>query len=330
MKKNLKIIGIIELGGTINSISEHPDSEFYKGPSSSVSSFIGELVLKDDIKIVIDTFSQKISHEITIEDLLALASRIQSFLDNDEFSGIVVTMGTNTLEDVAWFIGLVVQSMKPIVFTGAHYPQNGLMFDGKRNLFNAIQIASSDSAMQLGVLVAFNDYVVTARDAVKSNPGLTNHFAMEGRGIIGHVVGNQFFLQSKPIHKHTWQSEFSISGINSLPKVSIVYAHLGMDDFLINALITYGVSGIISAGFGKGYQPNHISQALKKAVQSDIPVVRCSRSGCGYTSIDKVYDEKYGFIVAKGLPPHKSSLLLSLALNRTRDINELQQIFDEY
>lgn len=330
MKNSRKVIGIIELGGTISSVSEHPTSEFYKGPSNSVSSFIDEFALNTHIKIVMDKFSKKISHEITIEDLIALANRIQSLLDSNECDGVIVTIGTNALEDVAYFIGLAVQSMKPIVFTGAHYPQNSLAFDGKRNLFNAIQIASSNNAMQLGVLVTFNDYVVTARDAVKNNPGLINNFATEGRGIIGYVIGNQFVLQSKPIYKHTYQTEFSLLGISNLPKVSIIYAHLGMDDFLINALISSGVSGIISAGFGKGYQSNYISLALKKAVQLGIPVVRCSRSGCGYTSIDENYDNKYGFIVAKGLSPHKSSLLLSLALTRTSNINRLQQIFEEY
>lgn len=330
MKKNQKVIGIIELGGTISSMSDHAISEFYKGPVSSVSSFIDEFDLTDDIKIVIHQFSQIISHEITIEDLVALAKKIENFLKSDEYDGIIVTIGTNALEDVAYFIGLVVRSKKPIVFTGAHYPQNSLAFDGKRNLYNAIQIASSSEAKQLGVLVTFNDYVVIARDATKNNPGLNSHFAAEGRGVIGHVIGNQLVLLSKPIYKHTYQSEFSLAGINNLPQVCIIYAHLGMDASLINALITSGVSGIISAGFGKGYQSNNISLALKKAAQSGIFVVRCSRSGFGHTSIDKNYDDKYGFIVAKGLSPHKSSLLLSLALSKTKDINKIQQIFEEY
>ncbi len=184
--------------------------------------------------------------------------------------------------------------------------------------------------MKLGVLVTFNDYVITARDAVKTTPGLNSNFALEGIGVIGHVIGGQFILKSTPMYKHTFQSEFSLFGLNDLPKVSIIYAHLGMDDFLINACIAFGISGIVSAGFGKGYQPTHISQALAKAAQLNIPIVRCSRFGVSYTSIDQAYDEKYGFIVAKGLSPHKSSLLLSLALNKTREISQLQQIFEEY
>jgi len=330
VKKKLKVIGIIELGGTISSRGEHATSEFYNGPVGSVSSFIGEYGLTDEINIILHQFSQIISHELTVEELIVLAKKIQYLLDSKEYDGIVITIGTNALEDVAYFIGLVVRSKKPIVFTGAHYPQNSLAFDGKRNLYNAIIIASAVKAMQLGVLVAFNDYVVTARDATKNNPGLNSHFAVEGRGIIGHVIGNQFVLLSKPVYKHTYQSEFSIHAIQSLPKIFVIYAHLGIDEFIINTLITSGVSGIISAGFGKGYQSSNISQALKNAAQSGIPVVRCSRSGFAYTSIDKNYDDKYGFIVAKGLSPHKSSLLLSLALSETRDTARIQKIFEEY
>ncbi len=247
-----------------------------------------------------------------------------------KYNGIVITIGTNALEDVAYFIGLVVKSSKPIVFTGAHFPQNSLMFDGNRNLFNAIHIASSEHAQKLGVLVTFNDYVVTARDAVKSTPGLTNNFSVEGNGIIGHMIGGQFILKSMPIYRHTYQSYFDLPEENHLPNVSIIYGHIGMDDSLIQASIASGISGIISAGFGKGYQPEHISLALEKAVRLGIPVVRCARSGCGYTGIDQAHDNKYGFVVSKGLSPHKSSLLLALTLTLTTDIDRIQQIFEEY
>lgn len=330
MKNGLMVIGIIELGGTINSVSENPISEFYSGPCASVSHFIHELNLENNIHLVIEKFSQIISHEITIKSLIELANRIQSILDNDEFDGVVITTGTNALEDIAYFIGLVVKSIKPIVFTGAHYPQKSLAFDGKRNLINAILIASANSAMKLGVLVTFNDCVVTARDAIKNTPGLSTNFAAGGEGIIGYVIDGKFILKSIPIYKHTYQSEFCISELTNLPKISIIYAHLGMDESLINALIDLGVAGIVSAGFGKGYQASHISHALNKAVQAGIPVVRCSRSGSGYSGIDKNHDGKYGFIVANHLSPHKSSLLLSLAISKTKDIDRIQQFFEEY
>lgn len=330
MSTPAKKIGIIELGGTINCLNEQPDSEFYNGPVSSISSFIEELNLEANLHIFIESITQKISHEITVPDLIKIANRIQTLLEQEECCGIVVTMGTNALEDVAYFMGLVIKTKKPIVFTGAHYPQNSLAFDGKKNLFNALCIAKDQNAESLGVLVTFNDYVITARDAVKSTPGLLNNFSMEGIGVIGHVIGGKLILKSKPIYRHTHRSEFSLQGQHSLPKIAIIYSHLGMDDVLINAVINNGISGIISAGFGKGYQPGYISHALEKAVNSGIAVVRCSRLGYGYTGIDKNYDEKYGFVVAKGLSPHKSSLLLSLSLTVTQDANRIQKMFEEY
>lgn len=326
MSRVLKTIGIVELGGTINSISEQPFSEFYKGPSISISSLIKEFRLEDSVEIHVHSLTQKISHELTITDLIKLANVIQDLLDNCNYDGVVVTLGTNALKDVSYFIGLTVKTEKPIVFTGAHYPQNSLAFDGVRNLFNAINIASSAHATKMGVLITFNDYVVTARDAVKNNPGLNSSFATEGNGVIGHVVGGQFIPKSKSLYR----SEFFISEQQTLPKVTIIYAHLDMDDSLIKASIASGVSGIISAGFGNGYQAKNITLALQEAVRIGIIVVRCARAGCAHTSVDETYDKKYGFVVSKGLSPHKSSILLSLALTLTRDLNKIQQIFDEY
>lgn len=330
IKDKQVIIGIIELGGTINSSSENPAAEFYKKPSASIFSIVEELNIKSNITLFIDSFAQIISHEITSQTLIKLAKRIQTLLNEPKVNGIVVTSGTNALEDIAYFIGLVVRTIKPIVFTGAQFPRGSLAFDGRRNLFNAIQIASSKDAIDLGVLVTFNDYVVTAREATKTTPGLTNHFSTEGAGIVGHIISGKFVLKSKPIYRHTAKSEFSIEKIDNLPSIAIIYAHLLMDEFLINASITSKVSGIISAGYGKGYQNEIISQALKKAVLAGIPVVRCSRSGCGYSGIDKNYDNKYGFIVATNLSPHKASLLLSLILDRTNDPKKMQNAFEEY
>lgn len=126
------MIGLIELGGTIGSMAEHASAEFYKGPVNSIASFIDEYDLNATIKIVMHQFSQIISHELIIDALLALTKKIQALLDSDAYHGIIITMGTNALEDVAYFTGLVVRTKKPIVFTGAHYPQNSLAFDGKK------------------------------------------------------------------------------------------------------------------------------------------------------------------------------------------------------
>ncbi len=326
----IKNISILELGGTICSIAAHPTSEFYKGATSSVAEFLDDFNLSDRINITLERYSKKISHEFSIDELIELSMKMQNTLNSPACDGIVISMGTNALEDIAYFVGLVVQTRKPIVFTGAHFPQNSLNFDGKKNLYNALLIASSESSRKMGVLVTFNDYIVTARDAIKITPGLNNNFSMEGIGVIGYVVGNEVYFKAKPLYKHTYLSDFSILKINKLPKTVIIYAHLGMEDLFIKSSIDAGIDGIISAGYGKGYQKKCVTQALYQAVKKDIAVVRCARSGYGYSNRDTSYDENNGFIVARELPPHKCSLLLSVALSMTKDKLSLQQIFKEY
>lgn len=326
-KKN---ITIIELGGTICSTVKSPTHEFYNSSNASILSFIKEVDLSNQIDIKVENFLKKISHEFTIDELIELSQKIQNIVESESCDGLVIVMGTNALEDIAYFVGLVVNSKKPIVFTGAHFPQNSLHFDGKKNLYNALLIASSNEAHMLGVLVTFNDYVVTARDATKSNPGMSNNFSFEGNGIIGHVVGNSFSLTAKPIYKHTYLSDFFIKNIKSLPRVALLYAHIGMDDLFIKASRASGVRGIVSAGYGKGYQTKNITESLRQLVLEDIVVVRCARAGIGYTNVDPSYDEENGFIVASTLSPHKCSLLLSIALSTTNDRSQLQKIFKEY
>ncbi len=159
---NKRVIYVIELGGTISSIAKQATSEFYNETGDSVSCFFKEFDFESNIQIKHECVQHKISHDLSIEDLIDLGIRIQRFLDNNEIYSVVVTMGTNALEDVAYFIGLVVKTQKSIVFTGSHFPQNSLGFDGVKNLYNAILVASSKSAQGLGafsnweILVPFN------------------------------------------------------------------------------------------------------------------------------------------------------------------------------
>ncbi len=317
------------MGGTISSYSKEPTAEFYNGPTETIETLIKEIKFQK-IKISMEKFSTKISHELTLDDLLHLAKKIQGVVDLNQFDGIVITIGTNALEDVAYFIGLVVRTTNPIVFTGAHFPQNSLLFDGTKNLYNAIKIAATNEAKKLGVLVTFNDYVVTARDATKMNAGLLDNFSYDGNGIVGHVIGGNFILKMIPNYKHTYKSEFSVENLTHLPHIPIIFGSLTMDDFFIRTAISQNVKGIVSAGFGKGYQPQAITNTLKKAVDTGIFVVRTSRTGLGHTSDDLSYDNKYGFIVSKGLTPHKSSLLLSVALTNLNSTAALKRIFGEY
>lgn len=327
----MKIIVVLDLGGTISSYTSESTAEFYSEKGSPISSLINELAIANQIEVKYEQFCNIISHELSVNNLIDLGNKIQDLVDDPNTDGVVVSMGTNALEDVAYFIGLVVSSRKTIVFTGAHYPQNSLAFDGKKNLFNALIVAHSDNSHDIGVVVTLNDTVISSRWATKNKPGIPNDFSNNEMGGIGYVVGNVFHQKMRPIHRYSYNSEFSIRTMLSFPKVGVIYAHLGMDIGYINHIINDGtIAGIVSAGFGKGYQTKEISKLLNNAVLKGIPVVRCARSGLCLTNIDVSYDNKYGFIVASEFPSHKASILLSVCLAHGLSNQEMQRVFVEY
>lgn len=327
----MKKIVILDLGGTIANYTQKNTSEFYNQKGSSIYSLISEISFSKEIEISYEFFCNIISHELNTNELLALGKKIQNIVDDCNVFGLVVSMGTNALEDIAYFIGLVVKTKKNLVFTGAHFPQNSLGFDGIKNLYNALVVAQSNYSQDLGVVVCFNDTVVTARWATKNKAGISNDFSAEGLGVLGYVVGDTFHLKMNSVHKQTYKSEFSIHTMSFFPKIYVVYAHLGMDVDLINHVVSNGsINGIISAGYGKGYQTKEITKLLNKAVLKDICVVRCARSGLSITNIDQSYDNKYGFIVASEFYPHKASILLAVCLAHQLPHREIQRVFQEY
>ncbi|MGQ3891433.1 asparaginase domain-containing protein [Legionella sp. CNM-4043-24] len=327
----MKKIALLDLGGTISSCALQNTSEFYNQPGYSINSFVNDFDFSEEIAITYMYFCNKISHELNATDLLSLGNRIQDIVDTPDIFGVVVSMGTNALEDVAYFIGLVVNTRKNIVFTGSHFPQNSLAFDGKKNLFNALVVAKSDANPGMGVVITFNDTVVSSRWATKSKPGIPNDFSFDGFGILGYVVGGNFHQKMLPLYRHTFNSEFAIRTITALPEVIIFYAHISANCDYINYVIdNEKCDGIVSAGYGKGYQTKEISNLLSKAASRGIKVVRCARTGQSVTNIDGQYDDRYGFIVAPFFSPHKASLLLSVCLSKELTNTDVQNIFKEY
>ncbi len=327
----MKKITVLDLGGTITSYIHKSTDEFYTKKGGALCSLLDELPILEKTEIVYECFSDTISHELSSDDLLSLGNKIQQIVEDPNVFGLVVSMGTNALEDVAYFIGLTVKTRKSIVFTGAHFPQNSLAFDGKKNLFNAIVIAKDELSEDLGVVVTFNDAVVSSRWATKSKPGISNDFSNDGVGTIGYVVGGVFHQRMHSTNKCTFNSEFSIRAMKSLPKTAVIYAHFGMDiDYLGSLVNSKSISGIVSAGYGKGYQTKEISTLLNKAVLNGISVVRCARSGLCITNIDASYDNKYGFIVASEFSPHKASVLLSVCLAHGFPAHKIQRAFEVY
>ena len=325
---NVRRIQVCALGGTICSMAHDPVEEYYNSASIKIEALIELLPIdKNEMEIQAEQLFQKISQDITYNDLLVIAKRVNELAQQDDVDGIVVTQGTNSIEEIVFFVSLLVKTHKPIVFTGAFRPYSAFGYDGLRNLFNAIVIAGDKQMKNLGVLLTFNDCIVLARDAVKLDPSILGNF-VNSNNMLGLVHGRSIHLNNQTNYVYKNTHDFSVENLHSLPRVCIIYGHQGMDDLFVRTAIENGVQGIVSAGLGKGYQPEIVTKALIEASNKGIIIVRCSRTGCGIVRRDPKLDDQYGMIAGKALNPSKGAILLTLALTCTNNKSEIQKIFD--
>ncbi len=328
--RKVKRVQICALGGTICSMANDPVEEYYNSASINIKSLIELLPIdKNEIEIQAEQVFQKISQDITNNDVYFLAKRLNDLALQDDVDGIVVTQGTNSIEEIAFFISLLINTHKPIVFTGAFRPYSALGYDGLRNLFNAIVIAADKQMENLGVLVTFNDCIVHARDAVKLDPSILGNF-VNSNNMLGLIQGRSIHLNNQTNYVYKNNYTFPIENLHNLPKVCIIYGHHGMDDLFVRAAIDNGFQGIISAGMGKGYQPDGVTKALIEASNKGLIIVRCSRTGCGIVRRDPKLDDKFGMVAGGYLNPQKAGIFLALVLTKTDDKFEIQGYFDEY
>ncbi len=269
------------------------------------------------------------SFAMTHEVWLKLAKRVNELLASPTVDGIVITHGTDTLEETAYFLNLVVKSDKPVVLVGAMRPATAISADGPVNLLNAVRLAGSPKARGKGVLVGMNDQINGARDVTKTNTTHVETFKSWELGYLGYIQNGEPYFYRDTTRKHTVMSEFDVSGLTELPYVEILYGHVNGDKTLVNALLEANVKGIVHAGMGHGSIFPATRDALAEAVKKGIPVVKSSRVGNGMVT-RVAEDDKYGFIAADTLNPQKARILLMLALTKTNDPAMIQRIFDEY
>ena len=261
---------------------------------------------------------------------LRLTQRINSKLNSDETDGVVVTHGTATLEETAYFLHLTIKSEKPVVVTGAMRPPTALGTDADLNLLDAIRVAASPVASGKGVLTILNNEIQCARDVVKTNTFRVETFKPNELGFMGYADSDgEVVMYRAPLRKHTTASEFDVSGRDSLPRVDIVYCYAGSDDLLVNAVRANGSDGLVLAGFGGGSFPPGSIEAAAEAVKEGIPVVLASRSLAGRVVMTPRKEEQ-GFIVSDNLHPQKARILLMLGLTVTSARSEIQRMFAEY
>jgi L-asparaginase len=324
---------ILATGGTIaGSGANSTTSVGYKAATVPVQALIDAVPeLKKIAAVRGEQVFQIASQNMTNEFWLKLAKRVNELLQTPEVDGIVITHGTDTLEETAYFLDLVSKSDKPVVIVGAMRPSTALSADGPINLYNAVLIAGSKEAVGKGVLVCLNDQINCARDVTKTNTYTADTFKAAELGLLGYIEGNRVAFYRLPARKHTLASEFDLSGIDKLPNVEIAYGYENVSRTAVDAFAAAGVDGIVYAGVGDGNPSELTEQALADARAKGILIVRSARVGNGIIARNnEVNDDKRDFVVSDTLNPQKARILLTVALTKTKDTKELQRIFYEY
>ena len=271
------------------------------------------------------------SQDMNDEVWIALATRINELLAQPDVAGVVITHGTDTIEETAYFLNLVVKSEKPVVLTAAMRPSTALSADGPLNFYNAVAVAAHPDAAGRGVLVVVNDWIHGASSLTKASTTAVQTFLSPMSGLIGTVAYGEVEWYRGPVGKHTASSEFSVSQGTVLPRVDIIMAHENMDGALIDAAAAAGARGLVIAGVGNGNMTAAALDALAAQAERGIVAVRSSRVVTGQVGRNvEVDDDELGFVASLGLNPQKSRVLLRLALLTTTDPDTIQRYFDEY
>jgi L-asparaginase len=328
-------VHVVATGGSISGLGPHRlDYILYPevGQRLSIEEMLARIPEAQDIaEIQAENLIRVGSTSIGPTEWLQLAQRInQLFATDTSLHGVVVTHGTATLEETAYFLHLTVKSDNPVVVTGAMRPPTAVGTDADLNFLDAIRLAACSAAAGRGVLTVLNNEIQSARDVTKSNAFRVETFTSRELGFLGYVDSDgQVVFYRHVTRLHTTAAPFDVSGREVLPRVDIVYAYGGADGVLVDAARQHGVDGLVLVGFGGGSYPTAFLEAGKRAVQAGIPVVLATRSTAGRVIMTPRKQEE-GFIVSDDLLPQKARILLMLALSMTRDRHTIQELFYQY
>ena len=333
MNKKLPKVHIIATGGTISGIGANRlDYTQYSdtGNRYTIEQLIERIPeVKNVANLTYENLLATGSTNITPKDWLVIAERANTLLQ-DGIDGIVITHGTATLEETAYFLHLTIKSNKPVVLTGAMRPPSSMSTDADINLLDAIRIASSGNAQNMGVMGVLNNQIHSAREIIKMNTLRVDTFQSNDLGFLGFVDSDgQVIFYRNSIKTHTYESEFSTQGLDQLPRVDIVVAYSGGDGLLIDAVKKNASQGLILAGFGSGTLPTVMKDSALELVKDGIPVVLASRSIMGRIVLTEKFRDE-GFITCDNLSPQKARILLMLSLLQTSDTQKIRDLFEKY
>jgi len=330
--KNKANVVILATGGTIAGAAATGTQAGYTSGAVNIDTMIaGVPGITDLANIKGEQISNVGSQDITFDIMLTLARRINELAKSPGVDGIVITHGTDTMEDTAFFLNLTVKTDKPVVMVGSMRPSTAVSADGPLNLYNAVGVAADPKAAGRGVLVVMNDWIQGAHSLTKTSTTAVQTFMSPLRGLVGtaNYGKNDYF--TRPEWKHTTQSEFDITGVTTLPRVDIIYASADMSPDLIDCAAANGAKGVVIAGVGNGNMNKASVTAAANAVKKGVVVVRSSRVVTGSVGRNvELNDDELGFIASDELNPQKARILLTLALLGKRTPEQLQQLFYTY
>ncbi len=328
-------VAVIGTGGTISSVGRDSlDVWQYMdhGQRLEADELVGGVAELASVADVVPIRHRAIpSPAIGPKDWLELAALIDEVARRSpRVDGIVITHGTATLEETAYFLNLTAKVDVPIVIVGSQRPFSGLSSDAQMNLVSAVRVAGSPDARGLGVLVVLNDEIQAAREVTKSSTLRLETFRAHDLGMLGYAdPDGRIAIYRRPTRRHAPDTEFDVRGELELPRVDIAYSYAGADGAAIGAFVRAGAQGIVAASMAPGMTTNAEMDALLEARGRGVIVVMSSRAGSGRV-LRRTRFRDQGLVAADNLSPQKARVLLMLALTLTDDVERVQRIFDEY
>ena len=323
---------ILATGGTIAGAAASATQAGYTSGAVTIDAMLAAVPRIQDIaNIKGEQISNVGSQDMTFDIMLTLAKRINALLSQKDVAGVVITHGTDTMEETAFFLNLVVKSDKPVVMVGSMRPSTAVSADGPLNLFDAVGVAVDPNSIGRGVMVVMNDWIHGAHSLTKTSTTAIQTFMSPLRGLVGISSYGKNDFYNSPQWKHTTASEFDISNVSQLPRVDILYAYADMSADLIDASVAKGAKGIVIAGVGNGNMNAASLRAVANAAKQGIVVVRSSRVVTGTVGRNvEVNDDELNLLASDELNPQKARILLMLALLKPRSLVDIQNLFYTY
>lgn len=328
IKIGMKRVTILATGGTIAGTGTPGKTTGYQSGDLNVDDLIASVPGIEDLAWLSgEQISNVNSDDITHSDWLRLANRINELAQEDQADGFVITHGTDTLEETAFFLNLTIKTDKPVVITGAMRPGTAISPDGPFNLYQAVGLAASDEAMGKGVLAVFSDAIFGARDVQKGSTFHVDAFSSDDFGCLGYIRDTVPYFYNAVVKKHTFYTEFDVSKLSGLPKVGIAYFHVDADPDILRYMLDRH-DGLIIAGAGNGEFSLLWEEKLRELADCGKPIIITSRIHDGIVTLHR--EEPRNVIPGDTFNPQKARILLMLALTRTKSMSSIKRMFKIY